>query len=131
MAAKLKRTVITEGDGQHFPKKGQKLKMHYVGNLIGKGGKTGKEFDSSRAKGKPFQFVIGVGQVIQGWDEGVQLMSLGETAILEIPPSMGYGSIKTGPIPADSDLRFEVELLKIDNLAAGWDKRGSGFCSVS
>ena len=74
----------------------------------------GSKFDSSRDKGRPFQFVIGVGQVIQAWDEGMQKMSVGETAKLTCTPDYGYGLRGFPPvIPPNSDLTFEVELLGV------------------
>ena len=74
----------------------------------------GSKFDSSRDKGRPFQFVIGVGQVIQAWDEGMQKMSVGETAKLTCTPDYGYGMRGFPPvIPPNSNLTFEVELLGV------------------
>lgn len=85
--------------------------MHYVGTLA----KDGTQFDSSRDRGSAFEFTIGVGQVIQGWDEGVIKMSLGQRVKLHIPSAMGYGSRGAGGvIPADADLIFDVELLGIN-----------------
>jgi FK506-binding protein 1 len=85
--------------------------MHYVGTLA----KDGTQFDSSRDRGSAFEFTIGVGQVIQGWDEGVMKMSLGQRVKLHIPSAMGYGSRGAGGvIPADADLIFDVELLGIN-----------------
>ena len=79
--------------------------MHYVGTLAANGAK----FDSSRDKGRPFQFVIGIGSVIKGWDEGVMKMSLGEKAILRISSDFGYGEHGAGGvIPPNADLIFEV-----------------------
>uniref|UniRef100_A0A7S4DFR9 peptidylprolyl isomerase n=1 Tax=Lotharella globosa TaxID=91324 RepID=A0A7S4DFR9_9EUKA len=96
--------TIKAGDGKTFPKQGDLLTMHYVGTL-----KDGTKFDSSRDRGKPFQFTIGVGQVIRGWDEGVMKMSLGEKAKLEITSDYGYGSSGAGDvIPPNADLDFEV-----------------------
>lgn len=84
--------------------------MHYCGTLA-----DGSKFDSSRDRGQPFQFTIGVGQVIRGWDEGVMKMSVGERAVLEITPDFGYGSQGAGGvIPPDAHLNFDVELLKIN-----------------
>mmetsp|Transcript_6548 Transcript_6548/g.27921 ORF Transcript_6548/g.27921 Transcript_6548/m.27921 type:complete len:109 (-) Transcript_6548:738-1064(-) len=100
---------ITPGDGVTFPKPGQTVTAHYVGTLA-----DGSKFDSSRDKGRPFQFVIGVGQVIQAWDEGMQKMSVGETAKLTCTPDYGYGLRGFPPvIPPNSDLTFEVELLGV------------------
>eukprot|EP00468_Gymnochlora_sp_CCMP2014_P008055 CAMPEP_0167756050 /NCGR_PEP_ID=MMETSP0110_2-20121227/9163_1 /TAXON_ID=629695 /ORGANISM="Gymnochlora sp., Strain CCMP2014" /LENGTH=178 /DNA_ID=CAMNT_0007642103 /DNA_START=24 /DNA_END=560 /DNA_ORIENTATION=+ len=103
--------TITKGDGKNFPQKGDKLAMHYVGTL--KDG--GKKFDSSRDRGQLFEFTIGVGQVIKGWDEGVMKMSLGERAILNITSDYGYGARGAGAaIPPNADLVFDVELVKIN-----------------
>ena len=104
-------TRLSAGDGKTFPKKGDRVTIHYVGTLKA----NGKKFDSSRDRGKPFQCVIGVGSVIRGWDEGVPQLSLGEKAVLEITPDYGYGASGYPPvIPANSTLVFEVELLKIN-----------------
>merc|ERR1719353_1400869 len=98
------------GDNKTFPKKGDNLTMHYTGTLT-----DGTKFDSSVDRGQPFQFTIGVGQVIRGWDEGVIQMSLGEKAKLTITSDFGYGpSGAGGVIPPNADLIFEVELLKIN-----------------
>jgi FK506-binding protein 1 len=103
--------TISEGDGTTYPKSGDKLTMHYTGTLASDGSK----FDSSVDRGKPFEFTIGIGQVIKGWDEGVMKMSLGEKAKLSIPSALGYGDRGAGAaIPPNADLIFEVELLKIN-----------------
>mmetsp|Transcript_7716 Transcript_7716/g.11034 ORF Transcript_7716/g.11034 Transcript_7716/m.11034 type:complete len:130 (-) Transcript_7716:165-554(-) len=102
--------TIKPGDGTNYPRQGQRLTMHYTGTLKSNGSK----FDSSHDRGRPFQFVIGIGQVIRGWDEGVMKMSLGEKAKLTITSDYGYGSQGAGNvIPPNADLVFEVELLKI------------------
>lgn len=76
---------------------------------------NGQKFDASRDRGRPFQFTIGVGQVIRGWDEGVIQMSVGEKAMLHISSDFGYGARGAGGvIPPNADLNFEVELLQIN-----------------
>lgn len=101
---------LVPGDGKTFPKKGDKVKIHYVGTLM-----DGSKFDSSRDRGVPFETEIGVGKVIKGWDEGVLQLSLGEKANLIATPDYAYGARGFPPvIPANSTLKFEVELLKIN-----------------
>jgi FKBP-type peptidyl-prolyl cis-trans isomerase FkpA len=88
---------------------GDKVSVHYVGTLL-----DGKEFDSSRKRGKPFDFVLGKGQVIKGWDQGVAGMKVGGKRKLVIPPSLAYGARGSPPvIPPNSALQFEVELVAI------------------
>merc|ERR1711988_73227 len=104
---KLKVEALSPGDGKTFPKPGDQLTMHYIGTLAA----DGSQFDSSRDRGQPFTFQIGVGQVIAGWEKGVIKMSLGERAILRIPAAMGYGAGGAGDaIPPNADLVFDVEL---------------------
>ncbi len=89
---------------------GKKITVHYTGVFA-----DGKKFDSSRDPGRePFIFTLGAGQVIQGWDIGVQGMRVGGKRILVVPPSFGYGANDYGPIPGNSTLIFEVELLKVE-----------------
>mmetsp|Transcript_21314 Transcript_21314/g.63695 ORF Transcript_21314/g.63695 Transcript_21314/m.63695 type:complete len:181 (-) Transcript_21314:56-598(-) len=103
--------TAVDGDGVTFPKKGDKLKMHYTGTLK----KDGSKFDSSRDRGKAFEFVIGTGQVIKGWDEGVAKLSLGQRATLHITADYGYGAKGHPPvIPENADLDFDVEVLSIN-----------------
>ena len=103
----LKYVDIEEGSGE-VPKAGQRVTVHYVGTL-----ESGEKFDSSIERG-PFQFTIGVGQVIKGWDEGIALMKEGGEATLIIPPELGYGSRGAGGvIPPNATLIFRVELLGI------------------
>ena len=91
---------------------GQHVRVHYTGWLF-YGGERGKKFDSSKDRGTPFGFALGAGQVIKGWDEGVQGMQEGGTRVLVIPPELGYGARGAGGvIPPNATLMFEVELLR-------------------
>ncbi len=95
------------------PRKGQTCVMHYTGWLWENGAK-GKKFDSSVDRGQPFEFPLGQGMVIKGWDEGVATMKVGGKRNLLIPPSLGYGARGAGGvIPPTATLFFEVELLGI------------------
>ena len=95
------------------PKHGQTCIMHYTGWLYSDGTK-GAKFDSSKDRGQPFSFPIGVGRVIKGWDEGVASMQVGGARTLVIPPDLGYGSRGAGGvIPPNATLLFEVELLEL------------------
>lgn len=92
------------------PTKGQKVKVHYTGTLL-----NGTKFDSSVDRGQPFEFVLGQGQVIRGWDEGIAELEIGSTATLIIPSAIGYGATGSGgSIPPYSPLVFEVELLNAE-----------------
>jgi peptidylprolyl isomerase len=103
---------VKVGDGAQ-PKTGQTCVMHYTGWLWVNGGK-GSKFDSSVDRGKPFEFPLGQGAVIKGWDEGVATMKVGGKRNLLIPPSLGYGSRGAGGvIPPNATLLFEVELLGV------------------
>lgn len=88
---------------------GDQVTVHYVGVLT-----DGKVFDSSRDRGTPFTFTLGAGEVIRGWDEGVAGMRIGGTRQLLIAPDYAYGDRVVGPIPANSVLIFEVELLGVE-----------------
>jgi FKBP-type peptidyl-prolyl cis-trans isomerase len=92
---------------------GQKVTVHYTGWLM-EGGKAGTKFDSSKDRRDAFVFALGKGQVIKGWDEGVQGMKIGGKRKLTIPPAMAYGSRGAGGvIPPNATLVFEVELLGV------------------
>jgi peptidylprolyl isomerase len=95
------------GDGPEA-RAGQTVSVHYTGTL-----QNGTKFDSSRDRGQPFQFHLGGGQVIRGWDEGVAGMKVGGRRTLVIPADLGYGSRAIGPIPPNSTLVFDVELLGV------------------
>lgn len=108
----LQFTDNKQGTGAS-PKTGQTCIMHYTGWLYQNGAK-GQKFDSSVDRGSPFEFTIGVGQVIKGWDEGVATMKVGGQRTLIIPPELGYGARGAGGvIPPNATLLFDVELLGI------------------
>ena len=108
----LKIIDQTVGKGAS-PKTGQICTMHYTGWLYENGNRT-RKFDSSVDRGQPFEFIIGTGQVIRGWDEGVASMKVGGKRTLIIPPDLGYGARGAGGvIPPNATLLFEVELLGV------------------
>jgi peptidylprolyl isomerase len=108
----LKYIDVKPGTGAS-PKTGQTCVMHYTGWLY-ENGKKGAKFDSSVDRGQPFEFKIGMGQVIRGWDEGVATMKVGGKRTLIIPPALGYGARGAGGvIPPNATLLFDVELLAI------------------
>ncbi len=112
-------TVKPTADGLYYVEKvkgtgpkavpGKKVKVHYTGTLL-----DGKKFDSSRDRGQPFEFTLGQGQVIKGWDEGISMMNVGGRATLIIPSSIGYGDRDMGTIPPYSTLVFDVELVGVE-----------------
>ncbi len=108
-ASGLIYVVHVIGDGP-APTAGKQVTVHYTGTLT-----DGTKFDSSVDRGEPFSFIIGVGQVIKGWDEGVMLMRVGGKRTLTIPSHLAYGDREIpGVIPAGSTLIFDVELLAVE-----------------
>jgi|ERR1051326_7322915 peptidylprolyl isomerase len=116
----LKYKITKKGTGVKA-NAGDMVSVHYVGTLTDSA-KT--KFDSSRDRGQPFQFSLGAGQVIKGWDEGIALLHVGDVAVLTIPPQLGYGERAMGKIPANSTLIFEVELMDVKSAPKPWDVKG-------
>lgn len=111
-ASGLKYEIIKEGSGES-PEKGKRVSVHYTG-WLDDNGKLGTKFDSSVDRGQPFNFVVGIGQVIKGWDEGVMLMKVGEKRRFFIPSNLAYGQSGIGRIiPPNATLIFDVELLQV------------------
>jgi FKBP-type peptidyl-prolyl cis-trans isomerase FkpA len=107
-ASGLKYQDIKEGTGE-VATSGKTVSVHYTGWLT-----NGTKFDSSKDRGRPFEFPLGGGRVIRGWDEGVQGMKVGGVRKLTIPPELGYGARGAGGvIPPNASLVFEVELLQV------------------
>ncbi|KAL3850441.1 hypothetical protein ACJIZ3_012323 [Penstemon smallii] len=103
----LKKKLVKEGEGWDTPDNGDEVQVHYTGTLL-----DGTKFDSSRDRGEPFAFTLGQGQVIKGWDLGINTMKKGENAIFTIPPVLAYGESGSPPtIPPNATLQFDVELL--------------------
>ena len=107
---KFQVTHIKEGDGKNFPKKGDRVSVHYSGTLL-----DGKKFDSSYDRKSPLVFTLGVGQVIKCWDMCVARLSVGEKIKVICPYDLAYGERGAGGvIPPKADLIFEMELMKIE-----------------
>lgn len=105
----LKYEILQEGDGEEAVS-GKSVTVHYTGWLV-----DGSKFDSSVDRNSPFSFSLGKGMVIQGWDEGVAGMKIGEKRKLTIPAELGYGSRGAGTvIPPDATLVFDVELMEVN-----------------
>ncbi|MFN9746528.1 MAG: FKBP-type peptidyl-prolyl cis-trans isomerase [Betaproteobacteria bacterium] len=113
MSLQIEDTVVGTGAEASA---GQRVRVHYTGWLHDPAAadQRGRKFDSSKDRGQPFSFGLGRGEVIRGWDEGVQGMKVGGTRVLTIPPEMGYGARGAGGvIPPNATLVFEVELLAV------------------
>ncbi|THV03844.1 peptidyl-prolyl cis-trans isomerase [Dendrothele bispora CBS 962.96] len=100
---------IFSGNGRDYPESGDIVSIHYVGKL-----NDGSTFDSTYDRGRPFIVEIGIGKVIQGWDNGVPQLSKGEKVLMTVPPELAYGERGVPPIiPPNSTLKFEMELIDI------------------
>jgi FKBP-type peptidyl-prolyl cis-trans isomerase len=111
----LQKTDVTPGTGTEA-RTGQVVRVHYTGWLYNASAADhkGQKFDSSKDRNEPFEFSLGAGEVIKGWDEGVAGMKVGGTRLLTIPPRLGYGAQGAGGvIPPNATLVFEVELLDV------------------
>lgn len=112
-ASGLQYTDTVIGDGAEA-KAGNNVVVHYTGWLQNDDGSAGAKFDSSKDRNDPFEFPLGAGRVIQGWDEGVQGMKIGGKRQLIIPAALGYGARGAGgAIPPNATLIFDVELLGV------------------
>ena len=114
------RLLNSKGRSGRKPKNGDMVRCHYTGKLA-----DGTIFDSSRTRGRPLSFVIGIGSVIRAWDEGVARMCLGERAYIVAPPEFAYGEEGGGLVPPGATLYFDVELLQIG------DEEARSTCIVS
>jgi peptidylprolyl isomerase len=117
-ASGLEYTITSKGNGKK-PQIGDKIKVHYTGKLL-----NDTVFDSSVKRGQPFEFKLGVGQVIKGWDEAFLLLQVGDKATLKIPADIAYGAQAMGSIPANSTLIFDVELLDVTEGVKPYDVKG-------
>lgn len=117
-ASGLEYTITEKGNGKK-PQIGDKVKVHYTGKLT-----NDTVFDSSVGRGQPFEFKLGAGQVIKGWDEAFQLLQVGDKATIKFGPELGYGAQAMGKIPANSTLIFDVELLDVTEGVKPYDVKG-------
>ncbi len=110
-SGKVERLVVqdvTVGEGSRV-KQGSRVAVHYVGML-----QNGKTFENTYESGEPYRFTVGMGDVIEGWDQGLMGMRQGGERILVVPPQLGYGTRVLDGVPADSTLLFSVELLSVE-----------------
>ena len=117
-ASGLEYTITSKGSGKK-PQNGDKVKVHYTGKLT-----NDTVFDSSVKRGQPFEFKLGAGQVIKGWDEAFLLLQVGDKATIKFGPELGYGANANGKIPANSTLIFDVELLDVTEGMRPYDVKG-------
>lgn len=117
-ASGLEYTITEKGNGK-MPQVGDKVKVHYTGKLL-----NDTVFDSSVKRGQPFEFKLGAGQVIKGWDEAFQLLNVGDKATLKLPANIAYGERAMGLIPANATLIFDVELIDFTEGIRPWDGKG-------
>ena len=114
----LEYTITSKGNGKK-PQTGDKVVVNYTGKLT-----NDTVFDSSLRGGQPFEFKLGAGQVIKGWDEAFLLLQVGDKATIKFGPELGYGDKPTGSIPANSTLIFDVELVDVKEGVRPWDVKG-------
>ncbi|MCZ2141278.1 MAG: FKBP-type peptidyl-prolyl cis-trans isomerase [Bacteroidia bacterium] len=124
-ASGLKYKITEKGSGTKAYA-GAKVKVHYTGKLT-----DGKVFDSSVGRGEPFEFTLGMGQVIKGWDEGIALLHVGDKATLTIPSKLGYGEQGTQGIPGGATLIFDVELIAVSEGIKPWDVKNTNVQTTS
>lgn len=117
-ASGLEYTITTKGKGIK-PQNGDKVIVHYTGKLT-----NDTVFDSSVKRGQPFEFKLGAGQVIKGWDEAFLLLQVGDKATIKFGPELGYGAQANGAIPANSTLIFDVELIDVKEGVHAWNVKG-------
>jgi len=117
-ASGLEYTITSKGNGKKA-QAGDKVKVHYTGKLL-----NDTIFDSSVQRGQPFEFKVGAGQVIKGWDEAFQLLQEGDKATIKFGPELGYGERAMGKIPANSTLIFDVELIEVMEGVRPFDTKG-------
>ena len=112
LSASVETEHLHQNECTRKTQKGDKISVHYRGTLAA----DGSEFDASYNRNQPLDFTVGQGQVIQGWDQGLLGMCIGDKRKLTIPPEFGYGERGMGPIPASSTLIFETELVGIEGV---------------